>query len=136
MDINESFLGKGWSFPPEFSKPSKLVVMSSNETDIKESLEIILSTRLGERIMNPKFGCNLEELLFKPMNLTLATYAKNLIKNAILYFESRINVNDIQFDTSRELEGVLQIEIDFTIRTTNSRMNMVYPFYRIEGTNL
>lgn len=136
MAIEESFLGKGWSFPPEFSKPSKLVVMSANEVDIKESLEIILSTRLGERIMNPKFGCNLEEILFKPLNLTLATYAKNLIQNAILYFEPRIDVNNVSFDTSNALEGVLQIEIDFTIRTTNSRMNMVYPFYTIEGTNL
>lgn len=136
MEIDDAFLGTGWSFPPEFSKPSKLVVMSSNEIDIKESLEIILSTRLGERIMNPKFGCNLEEILFKPLNLTLITYTRNLIENAILYFEPRIDVNDIKFDTSSNLEGVLLIEIDFTVRSTNSRMNMVYPFYKIEATNL
>lgn len=136
MEIDDAFLGTGWSFPPEFSKPSKLAVMSSNEIDIKESLEIILSTRLGERIMNPKFGCNLEEILFKPLNLTLITYTRNLIENAILYFEPRIDVNDIKFDTSSNLEGVLLIEIDFTVRSTNSRMNMVYPFYKIEATNL
>ncbi len=133
--MKESFLGTGWSFPPEFSKQSKLVVMSSDEKDIKESLEIILSTRLGERIMKPSFGCNLEELLFKSLDLSLITSVKNLVENAILYFESRIDVNDINVSAT-DTEGLLLIEIDFTVRSTNSRTNMVYPFYRIEATNL
>lgn len=134
--MKESFLGTGWSFPPEFSKSSEMVVMSSDEKDIKESLEIILTTRLGERIMKPSFGCNIEEALFKPLNLTLVTDMKNLIENAILYFEPRIDVNNIDLDDSNETDGILLIKVDFTIRSTNTRSNMVYPFYRIEATNL
>ena len=132
----ESFLGIGWSFPPEFSQSSGAVIMRSDEQDISESLEIILSTRLGERIMNPRFGCNLEDILFRPLNLTLTTYAVNLIKTAILYFEPRVDVNDVSINNSDPTNGLLLIEVDFTIRATNSRMNKVYPYYRIEGTNL
>jgi uncharacterized protein len=104
--------------------------------DIKSSLQILLSTRLGERIMVPGYGCNLEELLFSPLNLTLKTYVIDLIKTAILYHESRIDVKKIDIDPTDELNGVLLINIDYIIRTTNSRMNMVFPFYKEEGNEL
>ncbi|NLB91814.1 MAG: GPW/gp25 family protein [Bacteroidales bacterium] len=133
MEATKSFLGRGWSFPPEFSKESRSVKMLEDEADIKSSLEILLSTRLGERIMVPGYGCNLEELLFSPLNLTLKTYVIDLIKTAILYHEPRIDVKKIDIDPADELNGVLLINIDYIIRSTNSRMNMVFPFYKEEG---
>lgn len=133
METNNSFLGRGWGFPPEFNRGSKAVKMLEDEADIKSSLEILLSTRLGERVMVPGYGCNLDELLFNPLNLTLKTFVVDLIKTAILYHEPRIDVNKINIDPTNELEGVLLINIDYTIRTTNSRKNMVYPFYKEEG---
>jgi len=136
MNTEKSFLGRGWSFPPEFQKETGAVKMLEDEADIKSSLEILLATRPGERIMLPEYGCNLEELLFKPMNLTLKTYVIDLIKTAILYHEPRIDVNKIDIDTADELNGVLMINIDYTIRTTNSRKNMVFPFYKEEGNEL
>ncbi len=136
METNKSFLGRGWGFPPEFSRGTKTVKMLEDEADIKSSLEILLSTRLGERIMVPAYGCNLDELLFKPLNLTLKTFVVDLIKTAILYHEPRIDVNKIDIDPTNELEGVLLVNIDYTIRTTNSRKNMVYPFYKEEGNEL
>ncbi|WP_423126898.1 GPW/gp25 family protein [Gaoshiqia sp. Z1-71] len=136
METNRSFLGRGWSFPPEFSKGTNAVVMLEDEDDIRSSLEILLSTRLGERIMVPDYGCKLDELLFNPLNLTVKTRIVDLIKTAILYHEPRIDVNKIEIDPSDELRGVLLINIDYTIRTTNSRRNMVYPFYKEEGNEL
>lgn len=136
MNENTSFLGTGWSFPPEFNKQLSEVEMSSDEKDIKESLIIILSTRVGERIMHPDFGCNLDELIFAPVNLTLITYVKDLIETAILYFESRIDLDKVNIVTSSDIEGELLIELDYTIRSTNSRRNLVYPFYRGEGTDV
>jgi phage baseplate assembly protein W len=133
METNKSFLGRGWGFPPEFNRGSKAIKMLEDEADIKSSLEILLSTRLGERVMVPGYGCNLEELLFNPLNLTLKTFITDLIKTAILYHEPRIDVNKIDIDPTNELEGVLLINLDYTIRTTNSRKNMVYPFYKEEG---
>ncbi|HPF52252.1 MAG TPA: GPW/gp25 family protein [Draconibacterium sp.] len=134
MDQINAFLGKGWSFPPEFDRGTKSVKMLEEEADIMSSLEILLSTRLGERIMVPDYGCNLDELLFKPLNLTLKTYVIDLIKRAILYYEPRIDVQKIWIDPTNELEGELLIRLDFTIRSTNSRKNMVFPFYKTEGS--
>lgn len=134
MSEYNSFLGRGWSFPPEFDKGTKSVKLLEDEDDIESSLEILLSTRLGERIMVPDYGCNLDELLFKPLNLTLKTFVIDLIKKAILYHEPRIDVNKIAIDPINELEGELLINIDYTIRSTNSRKNMVFPFYKTEGS--
>lgn len=136
MEMTKSFLGRGWSFPPEFNRGARSVKMLEDEADIKSSLEILLSTRLGERVMVPDYGCNLDELLFKPLNLTLKTYVTDLIKTAILYYEPRIDLNKVEIDPSDELNGVLLINLDYTIRTTNSRKNMVYPFYKEEGNEL
>lgn len=136
MEGYNSFLGKGWAFPPEFDKTHKNVKMLSEEEDIISSLEVLLSTRLGERIMLPDFGCNLDELMFKPLNLTLKTYVIDLIKTAILYHEPRIDAHKITIDLQNEMEGELLINIDFTIRTTNSRKNMVFPFYKGEGSEI
>lgn len=136
MEKTSSFLGTGWSFPPEFDKKGKRVTTSSDEKDIKESLIILLSTRPGERVMNPLYGCNLDELLFAPLTLSLKTYVVDLIDTAILYFEPRIDVEKIKINENNDLEGELLIEIDYIIRSTNSRRNLVYPFYRGEGTDL
>ena len=136
MENNKSFLGTGWSFPPEFDKAKKVVVMTSDDLDIKKSLEILLATKLGERIMQPNYGCNLDELMFKPLNLTLKTFVIDLIKTAILYHEPRIDVEKIDIDPTNELQGELLILVDYRIRATNSRANLVFPFYKVEGTDI
>lgn len=136
MDNKKSFLGTGWDFPPEFSRGQKATSMISNEEDIKSSLHILLTTRLGERVMLPNYGCNLEELLFQPLNRTLITYVTDLIKTAILYHEPRIDVIKIDISETDPLEGKLTIGIDYRIRATNSRTNVVFPFYREEGTDV
>lgn len=136
MDIKKSFLGTGWAFPPEFVKEQKQTKMISNEEDIKSSLHILLTTRLGERVMFPEYGCNLEELLFESLNRTLITYTIDLIKTAILYHEPRIDVIKIDISETDPLEGKLIIAIDYIIRATNSRTNVVFPFYKEEGTDI
>ena len=136
MSVEQAFLGRGWGFPPEFSRVSKSVGMLEDEQDIESSLDILLSTRLGERVMQPNYGCNLDEMVFEAMNLTMLTYLKDLVESAILYYEARIDLEWLVIDTSQENEGVLLIRIDYRVRATNSRFNYVYPFYKNEGTNL
>jgi uncharacterized protein len=130
------FLGTGWDFPPSFPKNGETVSMTADEEDIRKSLEILLSTYVGERLMQPNYGCNLEKLLFEPMDASLKTYIKNIVETAILYHEPRIEVNTLELDMSRQLEGVILVLIDYTIRTTNSRFNFVYPFYLKEANTL
>jgi len=136
MEVNDTFLGKGWSFPPEFNKQAKAVKMLDGEDDIESSLEILLSTSLGERVMLPDYGCRIDELLFKPLNLTLKTYIIDRIKVAILYHEPRIDVHKVAIEANKELDGEVLIHIDYVVRTTNSRKNKVFPFYKVEGSEL
>ena len=131
-----SFLGTGWSFPPTFDAASNNVIMTSDEADIQLSLQILLATRKGERIMLPDYGCNLNEMLFEPITTTFKTYISEMIRTAILFYESRIDLNSVKIDDSREIEGVIAIVLDYTVRTTNSRFNFVYPFYKNEGTEI
>jgi len=132
----DSFLGTGWSFPPTFNAAAGSVEMTSDEADIQLSLQILLSTRKGERVMEPDYGCNLDDMVFEPMTTTFKTFMRETIKTAILYYEARIDLNSIKIDDSRETEGVILIILDYTVRTTNSRFNFVYPYYKKEGTEL
>ncbi|MAM29894.1 MAG: hypothetical protein CMC13_12805 [Flavobacteriaceae bacterium] len=136
MKDADLFLGEGWSFPPHFNKKTGTLVTTVGEIDINNSLEILLSTKLGERIMLPQYGCNLEELLFQPLDITLQTYIKDVITTAILYHEPRIDVQKITLLTDQEHDGIITIHIEYNIRITNSRGNMVFPFYKIEGTEV
>lgn len=136
MAKEETFLGEGWSFPPHFDRNTGAIITTTGVLDINQSLEILLSTKLGERIMLPNYGCNLEELLFQPLDITLKTYIRDLIKTAILYHEPRINVLKIDIDTTNELNGEILIIIEYIVRTTNSRANMVFPFYKEEGSEV
>jgi uncharacterized protein len=134
--MNHSFLGTGWSFPPEFSLKKKDVLLVEAKEDIDQSLMILLSTRPGERILNPQFGCRIHNMVFEIMDEGTKTLAVEHIKQAILFFEPRIIVDNVIFDTSDIYNGLLMITINYTIRTTNTRSNMVYPFYLKEGTLL
>lgn len=132
----DSFLGTGWSFPPSFNQERGETEMLSDKEDIQSSLHILLTTRLGERVMQPTYGCNLDELVFESLSSTFKSFIKDLIKTAILYHEPRIKLNSIELDDSRDREGIILIVIDYTIRTTNTRFNYVFPYYKNEGTDI
>ena len=136
MTNNNSFLGKGWSFPPTFNRNLGTVEMVSEEEDIKQSLQIILSTRPAERIMHPDFGCELSEFIFEEMSQELITSIESKITDAILFHEPRIEVDDIDISDSEAWQGCLLISIKYTVRSTNSRFNLVYPFYINETQGL
>ncbi len=130
-----SFLGTGWSFPPEFVAAAGQtggygrVMMSADEVDIQESLKILFGTTLGERFLNPKYGLDVHDLLFEPLSTTMKTFSLDRIKLAILIYEPRINLLSLEFDTSAQLEGRIALVVDYEVRATNSRFNLVYPFY-------
>lgn len=135
-EFQNDFLGRGWSFPPSFDAVLQTVEMTVQNEDIRRSLHILLTTTLGERVMQPRYGCNMEELLFESLDTTTKTVIRDRIKTAILYFEPRIEVERIFLNTTSALEGELLIEIDYLVRSTNSRFNFVFPYYRNEGTEI
>ena len=133
MEAKKSFLGTGWAFPPEFTKNPCQVVMVSDKEDIDQSLRILLSTRHGERIMQPEYGCDLSDLLFTPISTSNISFVKDKIEKAVLYHEPRIDLKGVEINTDRQLEGVVVIVLSGKIRSTNSRYNMVYDFYLKEA---
>ena len=136
MPVDKSFLGTGWSFPPEFNITSKDVQTVSNEEDIEQSLFILFSTYPGERVLQPNYGCDLRSMVFENITENTITAIKDIIERAILFFEPRIDLNFVDLDKENIKEGVLNILVDYTVRATNTRSNIVYPFYFREGTNI
>lgn len=134
--INDDFLGRGWSFPPSFKPELAGIVMTEKADDIDKSLQILLTTTIGERLMEPRYGCNMEEYVFESMSTTTKTLMKDMVQTAILYYEPRIDVTSIDVDDSSQLEGIILIKIEYVIRTTNSRFNFVFPYYKNEGTEI
>ncbi|MGP1421265.1 MAG: GPW/gp25 family protein [Tannerella sp.] len=132
MDNNKGFLGRGWGFPPHFSKTQKGAKMVSDEEDIAESLRIIFSTNIGERFTHPDFGTDFSYFQFRSIDLSSLTLMKEWIEDAILSFEPRVELISVEIDTDYT-DGKLLINVLYEIRATNSRYSLVFPFYINEG---
>lgn len=134
--MNRDFLGRGWSFPPVFKQSPGRVVMLEDDDDVAHSLQTLLSTSPGERVLQPLYGCNLSELLFESLDTRLKTLMADKVESAILYYEPRVTLDGVDIDDHEELEGVVLIRFDYTVKSTNSRFNFVFPFYKNEGTDI
>lgn len=131
-----SFLGTGWSFPPEFVRETGTVRMTADEADIRASLSILLGTAMAERFLNPQYGIDLHEMLFDSLSTTMKTLLKDRVRTAILIFEPRINLLSLELDADAQLEGTINIIVEYEVRATNSRFNLVYPFYNSDGNEM
>ncbi len=124
-----SFLGTGWSFPPRFSAGGAEVELVSGVDDIHQCLQILLNTQVGERIMQEDFGCDLSTLIFEEIDHRLVSKITTLVSDAILYHEPRIKLLAVDVSRDDSEAGLLYIQLDYSVIATNSRYNMVYPFY-------
>jgi phage baseplate assembly protein W len=127
-----SFLGTGWSFPPSFGRGGAEVAMVSDADDVHQSIQILVATNQGERPMQESFGASLDDALFEEINPSLINRVTSLVYDAILANEPRVDLRAVDV-TAADEAGVLQIRIDYAIRGTNSRYNLVFPFYLNEA---
>lgn len=128
-----TFLGRGWKFPLKFENGT--VAMSEAEEDVEESLHILLGTYPGERLMRPDYGCRLRDYCFRNVEETTIAQLDEEIRNAIDNFEPRVTVENTDYKMD-DVNDILQIIIDYKVIATNSRRNLVYPFYINEGTDI
>lgn len=128
----KEFLGRGWKFPVNVDAEGG-IAMSEYEEDVKEAILIILGTAKGERVMRPDFGCGIHDYVFAPINTTTVTLVENSVRDALTNWEPRIELIKVEVSTERADEGKLPVSIDYRVRTTNNRFNLVYPFYLKEG---
>lgn len=128
-----SFLGRGWGFPPSFTAGGGDVEMVSDADDIRQSLEILFTTVPGERVMQETFGTDLSSLMFEELDQRLASTVERLIRNAVIEHEPRIRLDGVDVERSAEEPYGLLIHVRYTVRGTDSRFNMVFPFHRMEA---
>jgi hypothetical protein len=128
-----TFLGRGWKFPLKFENGA--IAMSEAEEDVDESLRILLGTYPGERLMRPDYGCRLRDYCFRNYEESTIVQLDEEIRNSIDNFEPRVTVENTDYKMD-EVNDVLQIIVDYKVIATNSRRNLVYPFYINEGTDI
>jgi phage baseplate assembly protein W len=122
--------GTGWAFPPSFDRFTGCVQLSSDMENVRENLQILFATDLGERFLLPGYGTSLRQHLFGALTETTSNQLKVEICNVILEWEPRIDVLDIQIRERRELEGRCELFIQFRLRADGARGSMIYPFHR------
>ena len=132
--MGKEFLGRGWRFPVDYDANGRLAYQQQ-ENKIQESMLIILGTARGERAMRPEFGSRLHELVFAPVNSSTKSLIGHYATEALVLWEPRIDVLSVDIRDSQAASGVLFVDINYRVRATNSRFNLVYPFYLREGND-
>lgn len=131
--MGKEFLGRGWKFPLEPSGTGDLEY-TADEARVQQSILIILGTARGERVMRPDFGSRLRELVFAPINSSTRSLASRYVIEALVKWEPRAEILGVAVSDEEATLGKLLINIDYRVRATNSRFNLVYPFYLREGS--
>ena len=124
-----AFMGRGWSFPPSFSKQSKGIVMLADEDNVARSVRLCVQTRLGERMFHPDLGTEIDDFAFvRNYNTIDQQRLKRMIEYAIVENEPRVEVDNITLEHNLADESI-EISIAYTIKSSNTQYNMVFPFY-------
>lgn len=124
------FIGRGISFPLRVDQAGSIAT-SQGVGDIDSSIRMVLTTAPGERLMRPHFGCKIWELLFEPINANTLGLMSEAVREAVSRWEPRVVLDDVRLDASGHDNGEVQIHVDYTVRATNDKRNLVYPFYVI-----
>jgi len=127
----DAFLGVGWAFPVCVAGGRSATAVF--EDDIHQAIRIILGTDPGERVMRPDFGAGLNRLVFEPLSVATIEIVKVRVREALVDWEPRIDVEDVSVSTDSAERNKLLVDVTYRVRATNSRTNLVYPFYLQEG---
>lgn len=133
MNKYPDFLGRGWKF--QVSVEDGEIASSEGEDSIKESIKIILGTAKGERVMRPDFGCDINEIVFAPMNTSTGTLIDFHIREALLIWEPRIDLLNVHVSPDENEKNKLVINIEYMVKASNTKSNLVYPFYLESGVS-
>jgi hypothetical protein len=132
LNTKKAFLGVGLAFPPA-PDSNGAFAMAAYEEDIRQSLQVILATNPGERVMRPEFGAGLRDFVFEPADLSLLQRIETRVREALIDFEPRVDVVEVDTSIDPVAGNTVYISITYRIRASNSLANLVYPFYLEEG---
>jgi uncharacterized protein len=126
------FLGAGPPFP--FAPtPTGSIPLVADARKIEQGIRLVLETAPGERVMRPEFGCGIHDLLFQADTAALRGLVRRHVTDALVRWEPRIDVLDVQVEAAEQAPEVLLVRIDYRLRANNAVHNLVYPFFRTEG---
>jgi phage baseplate assembly protein W len=128
--VAEEFVGSGLAFPLSTDATGRISLVSG-ETEIRESIRLILGTAYGERPMRPEFGCGIHDLVFAPPNAATAGRAAYEVRSSLERWEPRITVHDVDVTFDAGELGVMYVAVQYSIRGSNDPRNLVFPFYTI-----
>lgn len=128
--MSSRFVGRGWAFPMGVA-PTGGVAMVEQEPEIEQAIRIILGTAPGERPMRPEFGCGIHDYVFAPGDGDTAGRIAHEVRAALSRWEPRIEVTDVVVAYDTVTDGVLYLDVRYTVRSTNNPRNLVFPFYTI-----
>ena len=129
MSGTGDLIGRGWSFPVTLTPGGGVRLVGGGE-EIESAVRMILATAPGERLMRPDFGCAMWEQVFAPMTPNTLGLIEQSVREAVTRWEPRVLLESVRTVVDHDA-GVVDIEIDYCVRATNDRRNLVYPFYVI-----
>lgn len=127
------FLGSGFGFPVAVDEVTGRFIMSSEEENIRQSVELILLTQKGERVMQPEFGCGLKNYVYETMDYGSLVRIEKEVREALERWEPRIMDVEVKVEPEQGRTNGIRIAISYRSRVTNNPYNMVFPFYLQEG---
>lgn len=130
VEDDDSFVGRGFSWPLSVDHTGA-IKLTDGVPDLDRSIRIVLMTAPGERLMRPQFGCRIWEMLFEPVTANLLGLISQAVRDALAQWEPRIVVDDVHAEPDPQQGSLVHIGIDYRVRSTNDRRNLVYPFYVI-----
>ena len=124
----QEFLGSGMKFPPKINPATGRFEVAKGEISIKESVYIILMTQKSERWIRPEFGSSLMNYTFMDTSSTMLNVMAREVASDLVSQEPRLADVNVRIDSASK-QGCLIIYIDYLVRETNVRDNLVFPFY-------
>jgi phage baseplate assembly protein W len=109
--------GQGVAFPLQVG-PDGRMSWSAGETNVRESILLLLRTELGERILRSDFGCGLERHLHQPVTLATLRLLQDEVTAAIGRWEPRVRLDDVSAVSSVEDPRAVDLTITFTLVAT------------------
>jgi phage baseplate assembly protein W len=125
-----SFVGRGFQWPMAVDHTGSITLTESTD-DITRSMHIILMTAPGERVMRPRFGCEIWDLVFEPITPSLFGLIAKTVYEALGQWEPRVVVEDVTPFADEQERGLVRILVHYRVRATNDPRNLVFPFYVI-----
>jgi phage baseplate assembly protein W len=99
---------------------------------IRQAIMILLSTRPGERLMRPDYGCPLHRLAFEPNDAATAGLAIHYIRSALTRWEPRIDILSLLTEPGAGIDaenGRLAVRLEYRVRATGEIASMQLDLY-------